>query len=177
MCLAEEDLHPVLFWNNPNIHPFMEYKARLEGLHAFSEREHIPLVVAGEYGLRDFVRATSDQPNERCQFCYETRLEAAAAFAAAHGFDAFSTTLFVSPYQNHELIAEIGRRQGAKYGVPFLVRDFRRHFRDGQQKAREMNIYMQKYCGCIFSEEDRYEGKKQKLKRGFFPHFAQPGTE
>ena len=72
------------------------------------------------------------------------------------GYDSFSTTLLVSPYQNHELLKEIGEQLGKKYGIEFVYRDFRVGFREGQAKARELGLYMQKYCGCIFSEEDRY---------------------
>lgn len=78
------------------------------------------------------------------------------AYAATHGYDSFTTTLLVSPYQKHELIRQIGERLAEQYGIQFLYRDFRVGFREGQEKAREAGLYMQKYCGCIFSEEDRY---------------------
>ncbi|MEG1662057.1 MAG: epoxyqueuosine reductase QueH, partial [Clostridiales bacterium] len=26
----------------------------------------------------------------------------------------------------------------------------------GQDKARELGLYLQKYCGCIYSEKERY---------------------
>ena len=72
------------------------------------------------------------------------------------GFDAFTTTLLVSPYQNHELLIQVAEEMAEKYGVKFLYRDFRPGFREGQAEARELGLYMQKYCGCVFSEEDRY---------------------
>ena len=89
-------------------------------------------------------------------------MEQTAKFAAENGFDSFTTTLLVSPYQNHELLAETAERMAQRYGVTFLYRDFRPGFRDGQAKARELGFYMQKYCGCVFSEEDRYQNKIQK---------------
>ena len=89
------------------------------------------------------------------------RLDETARYAAEHGFDSFTTTLLISPYQNHELIVRVANEVGAAHGVTFLYRDFRPHFRDGQAIAREKGFYMQKYCGCIFSEEERY--RKQKL--------------
>ena len=82
--------------------------------------------------------------------------------AAEHGFSAFSTTLLVSPYQNHAGLIEAAERAADKYGVEFLYRDFRTGFREGQAKARELEMYMQKYCGCIFSEEDRFQKKIRK---------------
>jgi len=81
------------------------------------------------------------------------------------GYDSFSTTLLVSPYQNHELLKEIGEQLGKKYGIEFVYRDFRVGFREGQAKARELGLYMQKYCGCIFSEEDRYKKQIEKDKK------------
>jgi len=81
------------------------------------------------------------------------------------GFDAFSTTLLVSPYQNHEALKAIGEELAKKYGMDFVYRDFRVGFRDGQNKARELELYMQKYCGCVFSEEDRYSKQIEKDKK------------
>ena len=72
--------------------------------------------------------------------------------------------MLVSPYQNHEAIIDVAEKMEKKYGVKFLYRDFRVGFREGQAKAREIGLYMQKYCGCIFSEEDRYQKKIQKDK-------------
>lgn len=171
MRLEQEDVHPVLYWDNPNIHPFMEYKARLDAMRTFAESENLPIVVAGEYGLRSFTKAVADQPEERCAHCYAVRLEAAARHASANGFDAFSTTLMISPYQNADLICEAGEKAAREFGVSFALYDFRPFFRAGQEKIRCMDLYMQKYCGCIYSEEDRYEAKKAKLQRGFSPNF------
>ena len=84
-----------------------------------------------------------------------------AKFAAENGFDAFTSTLFVSPYQNHELLKLTAEAVAEKYGVKFLYRDFRPFFKEGQEKARELQLYMQKYCGCVFSEEERYQKKKK----------------
>ncbi|MDR0473468.1 MAG: epoxyqueuosine reductase QueH, partial [Treponema sp.] len=95
----------------------------------------------------------------RCAFCYRLRHEKAAALASERSYDAFSTTLLISPYQNHELIREIGEELAGRYGLSFFYRDFRPRFRAGKAQAREARYYMQKYCGCIYSEEERYIGK------------------
>jgi predicted adenine nucleotide alpha hydrolase (AANH) superfamily ATPase len=89
------------------------------------------------------------------------RLEQTAKFAAENGYEAFTTTLLISPYQNHELIVKVAEETAKRYEVRFLYRDFRPLFREGQDVAREKGFYMQKYCGCIFSEEERY--RKQKV--------------
>ena len=84
------------------------------------------------------------------------RLFEAARQAKELGFDSFTSSLFISPYQNHDLMRETAERAANEYGVEFLYRDFRPYFKAGQEKARELGFYMQKYCGCVFSEEERY---------------------
>jgi len=163
-ALAGEELRPDLFWYNPNIHPFTEYRSRRDSLCAFAEAGGLSLVMEDEYGLRAFVREVEGKNfltekngcNPRCAFCYRLRLEKTAALAAEKGYDAFSSTLLISPYQNHALLREIGEDLAARYGVSFLYRDFRPRFRLGQNQAREAGYYMQKYCACIYSEEERY---------------------
>ena len=115
-----------------------------------------------EYGLRPFLREVGDRFDERCEVCYRLRMEEAARTAAEQGLSSFTTTLLISPYQNHELIAAVAEKAAAAHGVTFLYRDFRPYFREGQQIARDSDFYMQKYCGCIFSEEERYRRKKGK---------------
>ena len=109
-----------------------------------------------------FVQHVADNIDGRCAYCYRVRMEETARYAAEHGFDSFTTSLLISPYQNHEAICAVARAMGGEYGVEFLYRDFRPLFREGQQFARDHGFYMQKYCGCVFSEEDRYLAKKRK---------------
>lgn len=158
--LQGEGLTPVGYWNNPNIHPFTEYRQRRDTVTEYAKTIGLDLISDGEYGLRPFLAATAGNPEHRCPFCYRARLEPAARYAAEHGFETFTTTLLVSPYQDHDLLCKVGAEMGAEYGVTFLPRDFRPRFREGQQRARALGLYMQKYCGCIFSEEDRYRKAK-----------------
>ena len=154
--LTDENFDVTSFWMNPNIHPYTEYQSRRETLISYAQSIGLPLVVQGEYGLRPFLQAIGQRFDERCGTCYALRMNAAAQYAAGNGFDAFSTTLLISPYQNHELLVQTAKAAAAKAGVTFLYRDFRPLFRQGQAQARARALYMQKYCGCIFSEEDRY---------------------
>lgn len=147
------DIHGVFY--NPNIHPYMEYKSRLESAKLFCDKQTIPFEELEGYGLDEFLRKAVFAKN-RCFECYDTRLDRIALEAKTKGYDAFSTTLLVSPYQKHELLRDIGKKIGDKYEIEFLYRDFREGFREGRQKAREMGLYMQKYCGCIYSEKERY---------------------
>lgn len=153
--LKNEGIVPDLYWYNPNIHPYTEYRSRKNSLIEFAEAEGLKVYVNDFYGLREFIKGTPDLDN-RCSYCYYTRLNETARFAAQHGYEFFSTTLTISPYQNHQLITGIGEEAGNRHGVKFIYKDFRPVFREGQKKAREINLYMQKYCGCIFSEEERY---------------------
>ena len=121
------------FWYNPNIHPFTEYRERRNCLRQYAQVIELPLIERNDYALRPFVRAVAEDISHRCGKCYEMRLFETARQAAEGGFDSFTSSLFISPY-----------------------RDFRPYFRAGQDFARENGFYMQKYCGCVFSEEERY---------------------
>lgn len=154
--LKAEGIRFSAFWFNPNIHPFTEYRSRLESLKELSTREAFPLLVKEEYGLRDFVKAVAGDIDGRCAYCYRTRLEESALQAVKLGCDAFSTTLLYSRYQKHELIREIAETVAAKQGLRFFYRDWRPLWDEGVRLAKEGELYRQKYCGCIFSEEDRY---------------------
>lgn len=164
MCiesLREDGMDLSGFWYNPNIHPFTEYRARRDTLKAYADEIALPLILRDEYGLRPFLSAVGGNFDGRCSVCYSMRLYAAAAFAKENGFDAFTSSLLISPYQDFDLLTRTGRLAGESFGVTFLERDFRPLFREGQRRAREKGFYMQKYCGCIFSEEDRYCKKKK----------------
>ncbi len=164
MCvetLREEGIEPTGFWYNPNIHPFTEYRSRKNALVEYAGTIDLPLLMRDEYGLREFVKNVTPNFDARCGYCYATRLDAAAACAAENGFDSFTSSLFISPYQQHDLMRQVAEEAAARHGVSFLYRDFRPYFRQGQDKARAMNLYMQKYCGCVFSEEERYQKKKK----------------
>ena len=165
--LREEGIEPVAFWYNPNIHPWKEYEARRDCLIEHAENINLELRIKEDYGLREFVRNVASDIEGRCRWCYEHRLEITAEYAAKNGFDSFTTTLLSSIYQDHDLMAEAGERFAKKYGVEFLYRDFRPNFRKGNAEAREKGLYMQKYCGCIFSEEDRYTKQIEKAKAKF----------
>lgn len=160
--VASGGIKPTVFFYNPNIHPYLEFKERLKSLREFlCSGAKIDSIIDADYRLEDFLRRILERPEgtDRCRVCYEIRLEKTARAAFDMGFDAFSTTLFVSPYQKHDLIIETGKRLMKTTGVLFLEKDWRGVFRQGREKAREMSLYMQKYCGCIFSEEERFRKK------------------
>ncbi len=163
--LRSEKIEPTLFWYNPNIHPYIEYKTRRDCLKEYAKDINAELIIKEEYGLDDFCCNVSSDIKNRCvNYCYPKRLGETVRFAVEHGYDAFTTTLLVSPYQKHDELKKICEQLAEDFGIEFLYRDFRVGFHEGQSKARELGLYRQKYCGCIFSEEERYKKQIEKDK-------------
>jgi predicted adenine nucleotide alpha hydrolase (AANH) superfamily ATPase len=157
--LSAENVDFTGFWYNPNIHPYKEYQARLQSVKHFTLKHKMPAVFWDEYPLEKTLELLS---RERCNGCYRLRLEETARQAKAQGFQDFSSTLLYSIYQKHDLIRELGTEAGKKYGVEFLYHDFRSGWEEGHRISMEENLYRQKYCGCIFSERDRYQKAENK---------------
>jgi len=159
--LLKDDYQVSGFWYNPNIHPYTEYENRLNSVRLLEQLYGWQIEYLDAYELEKFLKAVSDNSEFgiRCRQCYRMRLERAAEFAKVNGFDVFTTTLSVSPHQDHDLIKEAGEKAAAKFGVSFLYEDFTSGYREGHQEAKEKGLYMQKYCGCIYSERDRYDKK------------------
>lgn len=155
----------AVFWDNPNIHPFVEYHSRLASLQKMAEVYGLEVLYGdATYGLDRFLNELKGQFGpERCARCYALRLAAVAKEAAAKSFSAFSTTLLISPYQDHELLIKTGNELGKKFGVAFHYTDFRPGFKSTYEIARNNELYRQKYCGCIFSEHDRYKNDRKYL--------------
>lgn len=165
--LKQEKLELTAFWYNPNIHPFKEYEARRDCLINYANEIGLPIEINEEYGLVPFVKNVVNDIENRCVYCYEHRLEETAKYASENGFEYFTSTLLASLYQDHEAIKKAGEFFAQKYGVKFLYRDFRPNFRDGNALAKEKQFYMQKYCGCIFSEQERYSKQIERDKLKF----------
>jgi len=146
---------PTLYFHNPNVHPYMEFQRRLRTLEDWAALQGIPLITDPDYPLEENVALLLSQ-NPRCAACFAERLTAAARLAARQGFSAFGTTLSVSPYQDQELIRRAGMEAGNAYGVDFVYIDCRPRYRDSVNLSRSLGLYRQPYCGCVFSERDRY---------------------
>ena len=158
--LRKENIEPTVYWYNPNIHPYMEYKARRDCLKEYTKSIGINAIFEEDYGLDEFCKNVSNSLNTRCvEYCYPVRLRKTFEYAKQNGFDSVSTTLLYSIYQKHDFIKAYCEKLAKEYGIEFLYRDFRDGFWVGHDKARELGLYMQKYCGCIFSEEMRYNNR------------------
>lgn len=152
--LLEEGHELTTFYYNPNIQPFSEFDRRRDAFIYYTQMKGLP-VMEDAYDFQNYLRQVAFHEDERCRICYRMRMMKTAENAAFHGFEAFSTTLLVSPYQQHEDLAEAGREAAEVHGVEFLYQDFREGFREGRRIARELGIYRQKYCGCVYSEAER----------------------
>ncbi|MBR5621057.1 epoxyqueuosine reductase QueH [Candidatus Saccharibacteria bacterium] len=175
--LRAEGIEPTLFWYNPNIHPYSEYKARRDCLESYAESKKVELILDDAYGLDDFVCGILKNANAknsevdpkdfeeamlmRCQnYCYPKRLRKVFEYAKEHGYDTVSTTLLYSIYQQHDIIKDLMESLSREFKIDFLYRDFREGWREGQDEARAAGLYMQKYCGCVFSEEESMLGRE-----------------
>ncbi|MDI9569996.1 MAG: epoxyqueuosine reductase QueH [Pseudomonadota bacterium] len=163
--LREEGFHITGLYYNPNIHPYREYLRRWEALDGFAREERLEVAAAPVYELETFLRMVVFKEDERCRWCYELRLRRTAAAARDGNYGGFSTTLLYSKYQKHDWIRDVGERLAREYGVPFLYRDFRLGWEEGERISRARQIYRQPYCGCIYSEKERY-AKKRPIRRG-----------
>lgn len=158
--LRQEGVEVMGLFYNPNIQPYTENRRRLETLTGWAEQEDLKLIVHDEYDPQAWLRQMVYREAQRCALCLHQRLTRAANVARKGGFDAFGTTLLYSAHQPHQLIADTGRAVAAEQGVEFLYRDFRPRWRQGQERARQLGLYRQPYCGCIYSERDRYLGRR-----------------
>jgi len=148
-------------WLNPNIHPYTEYKMRLESLQKLQKVWDLEIEYIDYYGLKEFIRAVVNREDDRCILCYYMRLGETAKTAKKMGLDGFTTTLLVSPYQNFDMIIDVGKEMGKKYSIPFYFEDFRHGWKDSINLSKELGLYRQKYCGCIYSEMERYLKNKK----------------
>ena len=172
--LREQEIEPTLYWYNPNIHPLSEYMARRDCLKQYATEQKVELIINDAYGLDEYVCQIAGQPDfqeamrTRCQnYCYPKRLRKVFEYAHKNDYDAVSTTLLYSIYQQHDVIKDLMGHLAREHEIEFYYHDFREGWREGQETARKAGLYMQKYCGCVFSEEEAMFGRHiaRKLKK------------
>lgn len=156
------------FFYNPNIQPPLEYRKREDAVKNVAS--HFSLkVIFGERSVDEVKRWYSivrdyrdlGEGSERCRRCISFLLERTAQEALKRGHDSFSTTLLASPKKDLSMIEEIGRTLEKKYGVVFYFKNFRKKgaYQEGVRLSRELGIYRQNYCGCVFSLLERRRRK------------------
>lgn len=148
------------FWYNPNIQPYPEHQQRLESMQSLSQELKVPLIVTDGYDMIEYFRQVVGRESERCQHCFNLRLSKTAEVACKKGFSAFTTTLLISPHQKHDLLREIGQQIAKDKGIEFLYADLRKHYSDSRHITKPLSLYRQQYCGCLYSEWERYTQNK-----------------
>ena len=149
--------HEVMgFFYNRNIHPYQECLRRENALKAYAEQEDLRVIYQDGYDIEEFLQNVVFREEKRCSYCYHDRLKSTAVIARRGKFDYFTTTLLQSKMQEHDTIRSIGESLGKSYGVPFLYRDFREGWKEGVEISKRLNMYRQQYCGCIYSEKERF---------------------
>ena len=153
------------YFFNPNIHPYREFKRRISALTDFAEQKKFSIDIDRNYGLTEYLRQVVFNESKRCSICYNMRLKPTARLAVEQGADAFTTTLLYSKYQNHALLIEKCEQLAAQYDIEFFYHDFRKGWQQGIDGSIAMDLYRQPYCGCIYSEQERYDKKLRKKMR------------
>ena len=153
------------FFYRHNIHPFTECLKREETLKQYAQSIALKMIYQSGYELEKFLRGMAFREKDRCRVCYFERLNATALVAKKGKFNAFSTTLLYSRFQNHDLIRQTGESIAKKHGIQFFYHDFRDGWKQGVEESKALGLYRQQYCGCIYSEKDRYyKDKKRTLE-------------
>jgi hypothetical protein len=172
-CCAAAVLEPLrrlgrfsLYFHNPNVQPLLEFRRRLKSVQVLADHERLDLVVDDRYDPKAFLRAVPWDRPERCQACYRLRLSAAATAAAERRFAAMTTTLLASTHQDHEAVRRIGQEEASARGLEFHYEDWRPLAACGHEQAKRRNLYRQQYCGCLFSEQERFGPTKVHVYRG-----------
>lgn len=155
--ILRRDNHDIMgyFYNN-NIHPYTEYLKRKETLSLYAGQIDLKLIIANTYDMEGFLRSVVFRETERCRWCYHDRLMATALTAKRGKFDAFSSTLLYSKFQKHSVIRSIGESIADEVNIPFFYEDFRTGWQEGVKTSKALEMYRQQYCGCIYSEKERY---------------------
>jgi len=167
ICCANCAIYPVKilrdqgqdvtgYFFNPNIHPYLEFKRRLDTVKHYAKLTDLTMIYRSEYLLETFLSQVAANPAGRCDYCYQSRLEETARYAAENGYEAFTSSLLYSRFQNHTAIIEQGEALEQRFGIRFIYEDFRKGWNEGIAVSKSIGLYRQQYCGCIYSEQARY---------------------
>ena len=168
-ALREQGHDVALFFSNSNIDAEAEFEKRLDNARKLAEADGVELA-ADAYDHADWLEQVAkgfeDEPEKgaRCARCFRYNLARTAAYAAAHGYDAFTTSLTVSPHKVSQMVFEAGADAAwsasakecggsASAALEFLPEDFKKKdgFLRSLRRAAELGLYRQSYCGCEFS--------------------------
>ena len=173
--LRAEGLDVMGFFYRYNIHPYSECLKRQETLQSYADQVSLRVIFQEGYDLEGFIQNVVYREKDRCNYCYHDRLRSTALLAKRGKFDYFSSTLLYSKFQKHDVIKSMGDSIGKSVGIPFLYEDFRTGWQEGIEVSKDLGLYRQQYCGCLYSEKERFyrtTKKNQPLR-----HEAQKNKE
>ena len=154
--LRGERMEVMGFFYRHNIHPYTECMKRQETLQNYADQIDLRIIYQDGYDLEGFIQNVAYREADRCRYCYHDRLRSTALLAKRSKFDCFTTTLLYSKFQNHDLVKTTGESIGKSIGIDFLYQDFRAGWKEGVQASKDLGMYRQQYCGCIYSEKERF---------------------
>ena len=154
--LQEKGADIMGFFYKNNIHPYTECLRRQEALEKYAAQINLRVIYQEGYDLEGFIQNLVHREADRCRHCYHDRLRTTALIAKRGKFDYFSSTLLYSKFQKHELVRSIGESVAKSVGISFFYQNFREGWKEGIEKSKELEMYRQQYCGCIYSEKERF---------------------
>jgi predicted adenine nucleotide alpha hydrolase (AANH) superfamily ATPase len=154
--LRKDGMDVMGFFYKHNIHPYTECLKRQETVQNYADQINLRMIYQEGYEPEGFIQNVVYREADRCRYCYHDRLRSTAMIARRGNFDSFSTTLLYSKFQNHKLVKSMGASIGKSVGVPFLYQDFREGWKEGVETSKQLGMYRQQYCGCIYSEKERF---------------------
>ena len=154
--LRKEDFAVMGYFYRHNIHPYRECLQRQETLQAYAATIDLRVIYQDTYDIENFLQNVAFRESNRCHYCYHERLRMTALTAKRGMFDYFSSTLLYSKFQQHDAIKTIGASIAKSVGVPFYYQDFRTGWKTGVEESKQLGLYRQPYCGCIYSEKERF---------------------
>ncbi len=152
----EQGYEVSALWYNPNIHPYTEHQHRLEAMQSLAQETNLPLIITDGYDMIEYFRQVVGHESDRCRHCFRLRLSNTAITARQMKFNAYTTTLLISPHQKHDLLREIGDELAREKGIEFLYADLRKRYSDSRHLTKPLNLHRQQYCGCVYSEWERF---------------------
>ena len=154
------DFEVTVYYFNPNIHPRKEFLARKNEIQKYLDKNNIEFI-EGEYDTANWFDKTKGLEHEpekgkRCDVCFGIRLRGTIQKAKELGYDAWATSLSISPHKNYQKISDIGKQLEEEYGIDFVDRDWKKQegYKIACSMSREECFYRQNYCGCIHSRRD-----------------------
>jgi len=139
-----------------NIHPYTECLKRQESLEFYAKKFNLRVIYQEGYDLEGFIQNVAFRESNRCTYCYHERLRSTALVAKRGKFDYFTSTLLYSKFQKHDTIKSMGESIGNSVGIKFYYQNFRTGWKNGIEESKRIGLYRQQYCGCIYSEKERY---------------------